>query len=271
MMIGVQLFGLRNELVENRAGILHELKEMGFQAIEPTVSVAKKKSFWNPSAWTMSSLQERFAEVQEIGMEVPSVHVDLGLFGKPAEKIISLIQQTKMKTDISVFVFSGMFSTEKKAIKWGKLLRKVSEAVKDVGCTILYHNHDMEFSSMSGKMMLDLFFEYAGSDVGLQLDIGWAGMAWDEVEAIAKYTDRIVEIHCKDFSGGRGRYTSTKIPHEIFVPIGTGIIKTEEVIHIVNGLPRFNGVYIIDQDLSIGDLMKDLCTGFQNLRRMSHE
>lgn len=265
-MIGTQLFGLRNILMKDRAGTLCTLKEMGFEAIEPTVSVAKKKSLWNPSAWTIFSLQERFTEVQKIGLAVPSAHVDLGLFGQSAEKIISLIRQVKMKTDISVFVFSGMFSTEKKAKKWGELLHRVSDAVKDAGCTILYHNHDMEFHTVSGKMILDVFFEYAGPDVGLQLDIGWAGMAWDEIKAAEKYADRIVEIHCKDFAGGRGQYTSLKTPQEMFVPIGAGIIETEQIVRMSSSFPRFHGIFIIDQDNSAGDLIEDLRIGFDNLR-----
>lgn len=267
-MIGAQLFGLRNDLGKDRAGTLCILKKMGFQAIEPTVSLAHKSPLWNPSAWTMPFLQERFMEVQEIGLTVPSVHVDLGLFGKSAEKIIAMIRQIKMKTGISVFVFSGMFSTEKKAKKWGELLHRVSDAVKDAGCTILYHNHDMEFHTVSGKMILDVFFEYAGSDVGLQLDIGWAGMAWDEIKAADEYADRIVEIHCKDFAGGRGQYTSLKIPQEMFVPIGTGIIETEEIVRMASGFPRFSGMFIIDQDSSTGDLVEDMRIGLDNLRGM---
>lgn len=267
-MIGAQLFGLRDNLIKDRAGTLRALKKMGFQAIEPTVSLANKSPGWNPSAWTMSSLQERFMEVQEIGLAVPSVHVDLGLFGKSTEKIIAMIRQIKMKTGIFVFVFSGMFFTEKKAKKWGELLRKVSDAVKDAGCMILYHNHDMEFHTVSGKMVLDIFFEHAGSDVGLQLDIGWAGMAWDEIKAADKYADRIVEIHCKDFLGGRGQYTSIKIPKEMFVPIGSGVIETKEIILMSNRFPHFHDMFIIDQDASTGDLVEDLHIGIDNLREM---
>ncbi len=267
-MIGAQLFGLRNDYAKNRMGILRTLKEMGYEAVEPMASVAPKKSSWNPSAWTLSSLKECFAETQEVGLTVASVHMDLGLFRKSAEKLASTICQINMETNISIFVFSGMFSTEKNAEKWGRLLRKVSDGVKDAGCMVLYHNHDMEFHAVSSKMLLDIFFEYAGPDVGLQLDIGWAGMAWDEMEAVNKYADRIVEIHCKDFLGGRNQYTSFKMPREMFAPIGAGIIKTEEIIRMSNSLPRFNGAIIIDQDNSAGNLLEDMRIGLRNLRRM---
>lgn len=267
-MIGAQLFGLRNDLGKDYAGTLRKLKKMGFQAVEPMVSLAHKPPPWNPSAWTMSSLRKRFTEVQEIGLAIPSVHVDLGIFGKPAEKVAAMILQIKAQTGISVFVFSGMISTEKKAQKWGELLHRVADAVKDAGCVILYHNHDMEFHTVSGKMMLDIFFEHAGSDVGLQLDIGWAGMAWDEIKAAERYADRIVEIHCKDFVGGRGQYTSLKIPQEMFVPIGAGIIETGEIVRMSGGFPRFRGMFIIDQDASTGDLVEDMRIGLDNLRGM---
>ncbi len=267
-MIGAQLFGLRNAYAKDRMAILFALKKMGYEAVEPMVSAAPKGSLLNPSAWTLSSLRERFTETQEVGLAIPSVHMNLGLFGKPAEKIAAVIRQVKVETNISVFVLSGMFSTEKNAEKWGNLMCNLSDGVKGAGCTVLYHNHDMEFHTASQKMLLEIFFEYAGPDVGLQLDIGWAGMAWDEIEAVKQYTDRIVEIHCKDFFGGRNQYTSLKMPSEMFAPIGEGIIKTEEIIGMVSGLPRFNGVVIVDQDNSAGDLIEDMRVGLGNLRRM---
>lgn len=267
-MIGTQLFGLRNELTKNRGKTLRLLKQMGYQAIEPTVSLANRAPVWNPSAWTLADLRERFTEAQEMDLAVPSVHMDLGLFGKPAQKIIPVLLQIHKETGISVFVFSGMFATEKNAQKWGKLLHTVSDGVKNAGCVVLYHNHDMEFSAVSGNMLLDLFFKYAGPDVGLQLDIGWAGMAWNEVEAAKKYAERIVELHCKDFAGGRGQYTSANMPRELFAPVGAGIIQTGRVLEMTASFPQFRDVVIVDQDASAGDMMKDLRTGLHQLQEM---
>ena len=267
-MIGAQLFGIRKEYANDPVGILHALKEMGYDAVEPMVTTARKRSLINPGAWTTSSLRERFAEVQACSLEVPSVHVDLGLFAKPAERIISLIRQVKLETGISVFVFSGMFTTEEKAIKWGTLLRRISDSVKADGCTVLYHNHDMELQTVSGKLLLDLFFEHAGPDVGLQLDIGWAGIAWDELKAAEKYADRITEIHCKDFYGEKSPYSDSKKPREKFAPIGAGIIKTEQLLAMTDAFPRFNGAVIVDQDNSAVDMMEDMRIGLNNLRRM---
>lgn len=265
-MIGAQLFGIRNEYAKDSVGVLRALKEMGYESIEPMVSTDKRRSIFK--SWTTAELQTCYTEAKAIGLEIPSVHLNLGLFGKPAEQVIDTIRYIKLHMGISVFVISGMFGKEKSAKKWGELLRKVSDAVKEDGCTILYHNHDMELRMLSDKRALDLFFEYAGPDVGLQLDIGWAGIAWDELEAAKKYADRIVEIHCKDFYGEKSPYPADKKTREKFAPIGEGIIRTREILEMARTFPRFNGVVIVDQDNSAGDMMEDLRIGFQNLREM---
>lgn len=129
----------------------------------------------------------------------------------------------------------------------------------------------MELCPVAGseRTALDVFFDAAGPNVKLQLDIGWAGIAGDELAAVKKYADRIVEIHCKDFyEGARGTYSLFTMPKDLFAPIGEGSIRTKETLKMCNDLPYYNGVVLIDQDHSVGSLLDDIQTGFHNLQEI---
>ncbi len=269
-MIGVQFFGLRKELSKDHTGTLKQLKEIGFEAVEPMIRLKNKRLSGNKASWTLGTLTDDYTNVQKMGFKVPSVHISLGLFGTKRDKLSRALRKIKEQTGISNFVFSGMFSNAKGAKKWGRLLHRVAEDVKEQGCHILYHNHESEFTmiEISGKCLtaLDYFYQFAGPEVMLQLDIGWAGFAGDELEAARKYKDRIVEIHCKDFfEGVKENYNCYNMPGEMFAPIGEGVIKTREFLGMRDLFPHFNGAVIIDQDRSAGDIMEDVRIGFRNL------
>ena len=266
--VGVQLFGFAKLLKKDPEKTLRQIRQIGYEAIEPVISLPDVEQLWNYAPWTLQTLKQDFALAKELGFQVPSAHINTGLFGKTPHKIIEGIRQIHQETGIGVFVFSGMFSTPAGAKRWGPLLGAVAAGVQALGCRVLYHNHDCEFSSPSGKRVLDIFLEHAGQLVGLQLDIGWAGIGWEELAAVAHYKDRIVEIHCKDFvSGARGRSLMT-MPTHFFTAIGDGCIRTRQALSMIPELTQFNGVIIIDQDHSANGILADAQKGLQNVKEM---
>lgn len=261
-MIGVQLFGLRDLMKRDRSDTLQRLRSIGIEAVEPFLPLTKNN---------LKAFEAQFAEMRRFGFAVPSMHISPSLFGKDPRKISRDLLMIQERTGISVFVFSGMFSVEKAARKWGYLLGEIAKNVKNSGITILYHNHNMEFTPTENgrKTALDLFFDAAGPDVKLQLDIGWAGLAGDEIEVAKNYADRIMEIHCKDFyAGAKEKYTIYSMPKSMFAPIGEGFIKTREMLALCSHFPNFNGTVLIDQDHSAGDILEDIQLGFNNLKEL---
>ncbi|MBR2800871.1 MAG: hypothetical protein IKE04_08370, partial [Oscillospiraceae bacterium] len=102
-----------------------------------------------------------------------------------------------------------------------------------------------------------------------QIDIGWAGMAGDELNIVRRYGDRLHSLHLKDIFGQyRGKYSRKNMPDEAFAPIGEGVIRTKECIDLAGTLPNFSGTFIIDQDRSARNMLEDLRIGFENISRM---
>lgn len=273
-MIATQTFGLGKLLEGDLQEAVCKLQNLGFDGVEPYLLLNKKQGKMPPQLFAFDRMAQLKGILDAKGMSIPSVHVGIG-FGPlmmPTGMVIKNIKIAHEQFGIRYFVTSGMFSDAKGARKWAKVCRKISEAIKPLGCTMVYHNHDSELKNISvdGRTVsaLDYFLELAGPDVMLQIDIGWAALHTDEVEVVKKYSDRLVSIHLKDMYDGCRDYIAQTMPTEEFAPIGEGVVKTAQVLALLDQLPLAEGRLIIDQDKSARDMLKDLEIGCKNVRTM---
>ena len=273
MIIGTQTFGLKDELNKDFDQTLREVCDMGFQTVEPLILFQEVQGQKDKNLWSYETFRRAKELLDVSGVRVTQVHVGagVGLFTMPAKTIVDNVKYLKENFGVTGFVFSGVFRSKTVAKKWGKLLHDVAAEVSPYGCYVLYHPHNDEFMKVrETENALDIFFQYAGDNVYLQLDIGWAALAADELRIAKKYGRRIMSLHCKDFyeQGLTGQYTRKNMPIEVFAPIGEGKIKTRELVGFCQTLPNFNGTVIIDQDKSAGNMMEDLEKGYLNLKEL---
>lgn len=272
MQIGVQGYGLGSKWDQDFEGTIHAVRDVGISAIEPVVLLAEQQGRRHLHLWSMETLQRGVREIEHCGMVIPSVHVWAGKDDFYQGRVLPVVERVHKEYGIQNFVFSGSFIRAKEAESWAGLLRTLSEKLPQAN--IVYHNHDTVFrnTTVNGEKVsaLEHFFRSAGERVYLQLDIGWASFHGDELEIARHYGDRILELHCKDFTAEAfaGHYGRDEIPDNCFCAIGEGIVRHKEVLAMSGTFPHFNGAVIIDQDKSGGDILEDLQTGYQNLTRM---
>lgn len=85
-----------------------------------------------------------------------------------------------------------------------------------LGLQPAYHNHDAEFESVDEAFALDVLL--GETEIGLELDVGWAAAAdADPVALIDRYADQLTAIHLKDV-----RLDSTAPRGGIPVDLGEG-------------------------------------------------
>ena len=257
-MIGVNTFCLRRQMGTQGPALIEKLRDMGYDAIEPFVH----------SEAALAAVKK---ETDRLGMAISSIHVVFYGMEATREALVPYFRKLHEGYGVDAFVISGHIKEAEDARRWAGLLKDLADELKEDGCRIVYHNHDSEIRNIDvdGKQItaLDYFFEMAGPDVLLQLDIGWAGLYDDEVAVTKRYAERIHSLHLKDFHPGfRGKYTCTNIPQESFCPIGCGEIRCKETVALRNRMSNFSGSIVIDQDNSAGDIMEDLKTGVENVR-----
>lgn len=178
-MIGVQLYGLSEEIARDQRLVLQTLHDMGISAVEPYISFQELD---------FACLKPAYSAWKEFGFSIPSAHIDVALL-KDEKNIAKTLCDLYQHTGISTFVFSGMAETEREGQRCGEILGAAAKEVGKDGVSILYHNHTMEFAPVSGagKNVLDVILEAAKGSVGLQLDIGWAGIGQDEIGSVKSF------------------------------------------------------------------------------------
>lgn len=277
--LGVQLFGLSQELTEDFEGTFAQLKALGFDTVEPFFVMLKKQGKLPGNFWSYEYLDRGIAAAKKYGLQIHSLHVGIssGPAIMPVRMVAAGIRRVVEKTDIRYFVISGLFSNDGEAKRWGTIMRRLAEALADTDAVLVYHNHDGElypiFEGGKAHCPLETFFSYAGPSVKLQLDIGWAAMAADEREVFDAFGDRFVSLHCKDFCPGvrSPKLNRDQVKPEQFAPIGTGVVRTQELVQKAVRAPGFNGDIIIDQDKCATSRMEELRIGRENLERFLGE
>lgn len=277
--IGVQSYSVRKELQENFLPTLEALRKIGFTVYEPMLLPIELSVALPPLIWTMDDLASKVACLQSADFTVPSAHI-IAQIEQDAFAPVQMAQALMKVHDClgtTHFVFGGMFETAADAKAWGEYLHALQDLLKLHGLQVLYHNHDVEFSAIcvDGISMtaMDYFLSFAGKDVLLELDIGWARFAADDVSLAQKYADRIAILHMKDFIPQvlNHSYTRDELPAAAFTPIGGGAVRTKEVLQLAASMPRFTGLSIIDQDQSATPILEELQTGYRFLHTITTE
>jgi len=273
-MLAVQSFCLKEELGTDMHGTIRQLHEIGYEAFEPLLVFDEKQGKKPANLFSFERMAQLKPILDTYDMKIETAHAGIGYgnFFMPTGKIISSMRKMHELYGINYFVVGGMFTSARGARKWAKVCSDVAEGIRDCGCTIVYHNHDVEFKQIRVKgrtlTAMEYFMEIVSPYVMLQSDIGWVSNATDEVAFVKKYADRVIALHLKDLKTEGKAYTAKNMPAEMFTPIGDGCVKTREVLAMMDTLPQLYGRLVVDQDKSVRGMMKDMKRSYENIHAM---
>lgn len=277
MKIGVNFFGPKRSLYRDFEGTLDALKKAGFSAAElciafagngeppkelnlqipPEVFLEMSGGIWNPEV-----AANRLKTVRDHGLTVLSAHVMLGFNFTPEGLIgcLPTLLDFGQANQLSYYVISPMKGLT--AIKpFIPALKQASDALAEVGITLLIHNHEMECIPENGTTALDYLMEQC-PNLCLELDVGWAQFAGADPVALMKtYHDRIPLLHFKDISAD----ACAQNRDTCFTAIGEGSIPLKEIMAEAKNCALAEHGLIIDQDESPTDILEDLAIGLKNI------
>lgn len=267
--IGLELYTVRNLTPKDYEGTIAKVAEIGYKEVEPV------------DYGGMTPRQYR-AMLDRNGLTAPSTHsgaTDGPDLDKQLEGFqIMGIRYTEIRAPRKPGGGRGPqinTPTEESVKRTAEQLNKHGEIAGKFGMKMLVHNHTIEFQPFEGgsKMPYDvLLAETNPSLVAMQLDIGWASVAGQNVlEMFRKNPGRFELWHVKDATGikdmapgmsQRERQRAAKL-----VPVGEGEVDYKSVF----ANARLAGMkhFCIEQDNAInGDSLAAARTSFQNLKRM---
>lgn len=191
--IALQLYSVRDRMAADFEGTLAAVAALGYDGVEFA-------GLYGKSAKEVKALCEKYA-LNPISAHVPFVEMmadPAGVLKTYAEigcrfvVIPYLTEEYRPGNDRFEEVIAG-------AVQLGK-------TAKELGMTLLYHNHDFEFKKIDGKYALDVLYDTVCSDLlQTELDLCWVKVGGeDPANYLRKYTGRAPVVHFKDFSGKIG-------------------------------------------------------------------
>lgn len=265
--LGLQLFTLFNVIDADVKGNLKKVADIGFKEIESAFSKL-------PGYYGMKP-KEFAALCSDLGLSWKSHHVLGAPFklppGTKLPKGMTLpAHMLNLKEDMQALVDqvaeggipylvcanipTGTLDEIKEA---GEILNKTGEACKKVNIQLCYHNHDMEFKAVEGKVPYhELLSECDAKLVKMELDLAWATKAGiDPVELFKAHPGRFPLLHVKDISSD----------FKTLEPVGEGVVKFKYIFEHVKEAGAKH--YFVEHDMP-KDAFASIATSYKNLRAM---
>ena len=254
-MIGYQVYSAREDASKDLLSVLKTLKELGYDGVEFA-------GFYGHTAEEVKKMLDETGLVA-ISSHVPYDSIIADMFGTIA------YHKTIGCSYIAVpFLGENERPGGPKFAEAIKNIYKFGKLCKAAGITLLYHNHDFEFVTVSGQYGLDfLYSAVPPCTLETEIDCCWVKYAGlNPAEYIKQYAGRCHVVHLKDYvgkKGGKQPYALIKADGEDdgtaansddvafeFRPVGHGCQNIPEII--AAGIESGAEVFIVEQDLSIG-------------------
>ena len=249
--IGLEVSSVRNELALDPMGTIRAVGKMGYESIE----------FWMPYVyWTAKFVKDVRKLLDDSNLPCYSTLADAAFFspGKIQGTIeLNQILGSKLMvmTDAEVASFDGW-----KAV--AEDLNRAADKLRPLGMRAGYHNHEVEFTQVDGRLPMDVLAKNTAKDVVLQLDIGNCLQGGgDPVAWIEKNPGRTASMHCKDWQ-------KAPWPKCYFVEFGGGAVPWKKVFDVAE---KTGGIehYLIEQGNGPGGAPIDNVRRFLgNFRKM---
>lgn len=269
--VGLQLYTLFNIIDNDVQGTLKKVADIGYKEIESAFS--KKGGYYGMKPKEFALL------VKDLGMSWQSHHVLGAPFKMPANakpivdangKPVTFPPMRNLKDNMQELVDeiaeggvpylvcantpTGTLDEIKSSIE---VLNRTGQACKKAGITFAYHNHDMEFKEVAGKIPYHLLLSETNADIlKMELDLCWVTKAGvDPVELFKQHPGRFPLWHVKDIDRDM---TGPQ-------PVGTGIIDFKRIFANadVAGMKHF----FVEHDMP-ADPFASIATSFKYLDKM---
>jgi sugar phosphate isomerase/epimerase len=270
--LGLQLFTLFGIIEADVKGNLKKVADIGYTEIESAFS--KLPNYYGMSPKEFASF------CRDLGLSWKSHHVlgapfkmpkgmkmPNGPDGKPMslpphmlnlrddmQKLVDDAAEGGIPYLVCANIPTGTLDEIKESVE---TLNKTGEACKKAKIQLCYHNHDMEFKEVEGKIPYDLLL--SGTDahlVKMELDLAWATKAGQKpVELFKAHPGRFPLLHVKDISQD----------FQTLEPVGEGVVDFKNIFANVQIAGAKH--YFVEHDMP-KDAFASIATSYKNLRAM---
>lgn len=273
MKFGINTFGISKVLLKDFKGTLSKLKAYGIDSIEPMVVfmenedseegraeyLRNEKLGMTGGCWPLGMAGEKFKELKAQGMTIRSVHMFGPGWREPfLDKAITFAKEQKFQ----YFVVSLNESSIDTVKGYLDELKYAVRKFKENGLELLFHNHETEWEECDGSSVFEFLLKEI-PEARVELDLGWCKfMGRDCLELMKKYRSRIRILHFKDIREDACRENRD----HCMTAVGEGSLPLAEIMKEAENLDLDEFGYVIDQDHSMGDILRDVGVSVENMK-----
>ena len=237
--VAIQLYSLRDVAPKDVPGTLRKVADMGYEGVEFA-------GYYNLDGATLRNL------LDDCKLRCAGTHLGLDtLEGDAFEKTVAM---NKILGNDRLIVPGADLQNLTQTIA---RLNAAHARAKACGMRVGFHNHTREFDVENGMTKFDRLFSETPADFLVQLDIGWATCAGQDVPAILrKYSQRLETVHVKEFNPN----TSTAV-------VGEGSVKWPVIFDILEKETAVKW-YIVEQERFAVGPIESAKGCLDNIRRM---
>lgn len=244
--ISVQLYTLREECAADFPGVLRQLAEIGYSAVQ----------FAGFHGYEPALLKSVLGET---GLAVSGLHYGSDFLLNEPERAI----EEALYFETPDIVCAGIGADQRDEAGYRELKRRFNElagSLQRASLRISYHNHAFEFdTAVDGKDALSYLIAPEADNIILaEPDVYWLKKGGhDPVAFLQPYANRVPILHMKDM---------TADAEQTFAEIGTGTIDFEAIVRWGEAA----GVewYVVEQDSCKTDPLACVKTSYVNLARL---
>ncbi|MDP2990092.1 MAG: TIM barrel protein, partial [Kiritimatiellota bacterium] len=237
--VAIQLYSLRDVAPKDVPGTLRQVAAMGYQGVEFA-------GYYDLAGDVLRRM------LDDCGLRCAGAHTSLdSLEGDVFDKTVAI--NKTLGTDRLIVAGADLQDLSRTIQR----LNAAHARAKTCGMRVGFHNHTHEFDLENGMTKFDRIFTKTPGDFLVQLDIGWATCAGQDVPAILrKYAERIETVHVKEYSR-----TNEK------AAVGEGAVPWSVLFEILEKETAVQW-YIVEQEKFAVGPMESIKTCIDNIRKM---
>ena len=243
----IMLGSVTNKAKQAKA-TLQAVKDAGYDGIELNGFMIRPTSFFVRMLTSLAGMPtgkggklDWLSLVKESGLEVVSIHEDLGSIERDINAVIKECQDFGTNKVVITGMYRFDYSSKENVLSLAKRLDQAGAKLKENGITLLYHNHNVELLKVDEKnRAYDVLIEETQPEnVGFEFDSYWFTEGGADAKAyMQKLGKRMVLWHATDRGSRQNGVSMTPILKTDCVELGTGNMDLEGMLAIA----KENGV-----------------------------
>jgi sugar phosphate isomerase/epimerase len=235
--LSVQLYTVREAILEDLPGTLKRIADIGYTQVEP---------------YNFADVDGLADALAAAGLTAPTTHAHfIGESDAELDRIFSAAQAMGIRTVIDPFTAPERWQTTEAIAEIAAQLNAAAAKAATYGVVVGYHNHAHELESViDGTTALELLAIELDLEVILEVDTYWVAVGGqDPVELLKRLGDRVVAIHVKD--------GPPSTDNKDQVAVGSGALPVKEILAAAPAALR-----VVELDDSRGDRVQAIADSF---------